>query len=122
MNVVRLKRAIDLLIYLSVALGVILLAQIYFLVPPWLFYSVLGGWLAYLLVAFAAAKRHRFAYPAAFALSILTLAVSLPQPEHYAFSSEGMWIAALTFAIGSVLQIALLILLFIYFVRYRKSG
>ncbi len=122
MNVVSLKRGVDLLIYLSVALGVILLAQIYFLVPTWLFYSVFVGWLAYLLVVFATAKQQRIAYPAAFVLSILTLAVSLPQPEHYAFSSEGMWVAALTFATGSVLQIALLVLLCVYFVKYRRSG
>jgi hypothetical protein len=122
MNVVRLKHFIDLLIYLSVALGVILVAQIYFLVPAWLFYSVLAGWLAYLLVAFVAASGRRIAYPAAFVLAVLTLAVSLPQPEHYSFASEGMWVATLTFATGSVLQIALLIVIPLYLARQRKSG
>jgi len=122
MNLSQLKRAINLLIYLSVALGMVLLAQIYFLVPIWLFYSVLAGWLAYVVVAFAAAGGRRVAYPVAFVLSILTLVVSLPQPEHYSFASEGMWIATLTFTTGSVLQIALLILIPIYLIRNRKSG
>jgi len=122
MNATALRRAIDLLIYLSVALGVVLLAQIYFMVPAWLFYPVLAGWFAYLLVAIAAATGRKIAYPMAFVLSILTLIVSLPQSEHYSFASEGMWMATFTFAAGSVLQIALLILIPIYLVRNRRSG
>ena len=122
MNVPQLKRAINLLIFLSVALGVVLLAQIYILVPTWLFYSVLTGWFGYLLVAIVASTGRKIAYPFAFILSILTLAVSLPQPEHFSFASEGMWLATLTFAAGSALQIALLILIPIYLIRERRSA
>jgi hypothetical protein len=121
MNVRLLKRAVNLLICLSVALGLALLPQIYNLVPAWLFYSVLAGWFAYLLVAIAVARGHEIAYPLAFMLSPLTLAVSLPQPEHYSLASEGMWLATLTFTLGSVLQIALLILIPIYFVKKRRA-
>jgi hypothetical protein len=120
-NVPILRRAANLLIYLSVALGLVLLPQIYYLVPSWLFYSVFAGWVTYLLVAIAAARSREMAYPLAFVLSILTLAVSLPQPEHYSFVSEGMWLATLTFTFGSVLQIALLILIPIYLVKKRKA-
>jgi len=116
----QLKRAVNLLILLSVALGVLLLAQIQILVPTWLFYSVLTGWFAYLLVALVALSGRRIAYPFAFILSILTLAVSLPQPEHFDFASEGMWLATFTFAAGSALQIALLILIPIYLAKSRK--
>lgn len=121
MSIAKLKRVIDLLICLSVALGVALLAQIYLLIPTWLFYSVLTGWFGYLLVAILALARRKIAYPLAFVLSILTLAVSLPQPEHYAFANEGMWPAMITFAAGSALQIAILILIPIYLVRKRES-
>jgi hypothetical protein len=121
-RVARLKRAVDLLIVLSVALGVVLLAQIRILVPSWLFYSVLTGWFAYLLVAIVALTGRKIAYTFAFVIAILTLAVSLPQPEHFAFASEGMWLATFTFAAGSALQIALLILIPTYLVKERKSA
>ena len=120
MRVGQLKQAVNLLIFLSVALGILLLAQLQILVPTWLFYSVLLGWFAYLLVAIVALSGRRIAYPFAFILSMLTLAVSLPQPEHFAFASEGMWLATFTFAAGSALQIALLILIPIYLVKSRK--
>ena len=116
-----MRRAIDGLIYASVGVGAILLPQIYFLVPTWLFYSVLAGWVAYLLVAVATARHLKVAYPLAFLLSVLTLVVSLPQPEHYSLAKAGMWLEALTFAVGSILQIALLILIPVYLLRMRKS-
>lgn len=116
---ISLKRAIDLLIYVSVGFGVVLLLQLYVLVPRWLFYSVLAGWVAYLLVAIIAATGRKIAYPFAFILSLLTLAVSLPQPEHYSFVEAGMLLASATFVIGSILQIALLILIPVYLLRNR---
>ena len=122
MQIPQLKRAIDLLVYLSVALGLALLPQLHVLVPAWLFYSVLAGWIAYLIVAIGVAKGRELAYPLAFVLSVLTLTVSLPQPEHYSFASEGMWLATFTFAIGSVLQAALLILIPIYLIQKRKAS
>ena len=122
MQVAQLRRAIDLLVYLSVVLGLALLPQLYVLVPVWLFYSVLVGWFAYLLVAIGVAMDHELAYPLAFVLSMLTLAVSLPQPAHYSFASEGMWLATFTFALGSVLQIALLVLVPVYLIRKRKAS
>jgi hypothetical protein len=114
-----LRRTIDSLIYLSVALGIVLLPQLYVLVPTWLFYSVLGGWLAYVVVAILAATGRRIAYPLAFVLSVLTLAVSLPQPEHQSFVKAGLSLASLTFLVGSAFQLALLILIPVY-LRERK--
>jgi len=116
-----LRRTIDLLIYLSVAMGVVLLLELFGLVPTWLFFSVFVGWLAYLIVAVFVARRRPIAYPAALVLAVLTLAVSLPQPEHYAFIEAGATLAASTFIIGSVVQILLLILIPIYLYQ-KKSG
>ena len=117
-----LTRTIDLLIYLSVALGVVLLPQLYGLVPAWLFYSVLGGWLAYVLVAVLTATGHKIAYPLAFALSILTLVVSVPQPEHQSFVMAGLSLASVTFLIGSALQLALIFLVPICFIRKQRRS
>jgi hypothetical protein len=116
------KRTIDLLIYLSVAMGILLLLQLYALVPSWLFYSVLVGWLAYVIVAALAATGHGIAYLLAFVLSLLTLAVSLPQPEHQSFVEAGLSSASITFLVGSALQLALLILIPVYFLRKRSGG
>jgi hypothetical protein len=94
------------LIYASVILGVALLAQLYPVVPSWLFYSVLAGWTAYLIVGIAVTLRVEVAYPVSLVLAILTLAVSLPQPEHYSF---GVSVASLTFIAGSILQIGVIL-------------
>ena len=117
---VSLRRIVDLLVYLSVALGVVLLPQLYGLVPSWLFLSILVGWVAYLIVAVLVVKGWPIAYPLAFVLALLTLAVSLPQPEHYSFVEAGPSLASGTFLFGSALQFALIILIPLYLYR-RKS-
>ena len=96
----------DWLIYASIIIGVALIVQLYSLVPSWLFYSVLAGWIAYLITGIAVALHQSAAYPLSLVLAVLTLAVSLPQPEHYMF---GFSIASLTFIAGSVLQVAVIL-------------
>ena len=117
---INLRRATDVFIYASVALGLVLLLQLWFLVPAWLFYSVTLGRIAYFITAIAIMRRHEGAYKAALILAILTLVVSLPQPEHYAFVSEGINLASMTFIIGSLLQLCIIVLLTVYFLRNRK--
>lgn len=94
------------LIYASIVLGVALLSQLYSIVPLWLFYSVVAGWIAYLVVGIAVTLRVNAAYPVSLVLAALTLAVSLPQPEHY---SLGASISALIFVAGSVLQVGVIV-------------
>ena len=107
----RVRRIANWLIYASVILGVALLVQLYVLmVPSWLFYSILAGWILYLAVAIAVATGRDKAYRAALALSIVALIVSLPQPEHYSLAEAGPILASLTFIAGSVLQIGVIIL------------
>ena len=119
---ISLRRMIDLLIYLTVVVGVVLLPQLFLLVPTWLFFSVLVGWIAYLAVAVLAAARRRIAYPLAFVLSILTLGVSLPQPAHYSYVEAGLSLASSTFIVGSALQVVLLVLIPIYLYHTRTSA
>lgn len=115
-----MRQSVNLLIYLSVAFGVVLLFQLYELVPVWLFYSVLVGWVAYLCVAVLVAKGQPIAYPLALVLAVLTLVVSLPQPQHYSYVEAGLSLASITFIIGSVLQIALIVLIPIHMRRSRS--
>jgi hypothetical protein len=117
-----LTKAIDALVYASVAVGVVLLLQLRVLVPVWLFYSVLTGWVIYLLVAIGIATGHRVLYPVVAILAVVTLLVSLPQPEHYSYVMAGLSLPMLTFLLGSVLQIAILVLLPIYYLKRRKSS
>lgn len=118
---ISLRQAINLLIYLTVALGIVLLPQLFLVVPTWLFLSVLVGWLVYLAVAVMVAAGRQIAYPLAFVLSILTLGVSLPQPQHYSYVAAGLSLASSTFIVGSSLQVILLVLIPIYLYRTRTS-
>jgi len=104
-----LKVVADLLIYASIFLGAALLTQLFAIVPVWLFYSVLAGWVAYLIVAVAIAKGLKTAYPLSLVLAILTLLVSLPQPEHYSLVQAGLSPGSLTFIAGSALQVAVIL-------------
>jgi len=112
----------NLLIYASIFLGAALLIQLFAIVPVWLFYSVLAGWIAYLIVAVAVAKSLKMAYPLSLALAILTLIVSLPQPEHYSLVQAGLSPASLTFIAGSVLQVAVILTVSSYLVMIRRDG
>ncbi len=78
--------------------------------------------MAYLLVAVLAATGRRVAYPLAFILAILTLAVSLPQSEHYSFVEAGLSLASITFLVGSALQLMVLILISVYLWREKWHG
>jgi hypothetical protein len=115
-----LKAFADLFIYASIFLGAALLVQLYSIVPLWLFYSVLAGWIAYLIVAIAVGKGMRRAYPLSLVLAILTLAVSLPQPEHYSLVQAGLSLAFLTFIAGSVLQIGVILTVSGYLLLTRR--
>ena len=124
-NVERLKTlkvSADLLIYSSIILGVALLLQLYSLAPLWLFYSVLAGWIAYLIVAVAVAKGLKIAYPLSLVLAILTLAISLPRPEHSSLVQAGLTPASLTFIAGSVLQIAVILTVSSHLVLTRQRS
>jgi len=77
------------------------------------------SWLVYLFAAILATLGHVIAYPLVMALSVLTLIVSLPQPEHFSFVRAGISVASLTFLIGSALQLAVLILIPVYLVKTR---
>ena len=114
-----LKGLVDALVYASVLLGLLFLAAANGLVPSWLFAALVAGEVAYALAAAAVALGKGFAYYAVEALAVLVLVVSLPQPEHYAFASNGNLGRFLIFAIGSALQFAIIILIPVNWSRSR---
>jgi hypothetical protein len=75
----------------------------------------------YLLVGIGIATGHRKLYPLVAILAVVTLFVSLPQPEHYAYVMAGLSLPSLTFLLGSVLQVALLVSLSAYYLGRRRS-
>ena len=115
-----LKSLTWILIYSSILLGAILLVELYAVVPVWLFYSVLAGWVAYLFIAVSIAKDLKIAYPLSLVLAILTLAVSLTQPEHHSLVQAGPSPASLTFIVGSILQVAVILTVSSYLVLTRR--
>jgi hypothetical protein len=108
------------LIYSSVILGFVLLVQLYAIVPSWLFYSVLAGWIAYLITAIAVAKGLKISYLVSLTLAVLTLAVSLPQPEHASLVQAGFSFASVTFVAGSILQVGVIISVSVYLLETRR--
>jgi hypothetical protein len=115
------RRVSKYLVYASVIVGVALLIQLYSVVPSWLFYSFLGGWIVYLLVAIGAARGREIAYPAALVMSVMTLLVSLPQPEHFSLVTQGFTLASLTFILGTVIQLSTIISVLYYLMLRRKE-
>lgn len=117
----NLKVVIDALVYLSVVLGVGLLIQVNGVLPQEVFFSIFGGWSAYLIAAIFVSRGYTKAYPAVLVLAVMTLAVSLTQPAHYAFVTNAQIFAASTFIIGSALQICLIVLIPLFLMRRRRS-
>lgn len=109
-----LNGIIDLFVYLSVSLGLLLLLQTYEILPVFVFRMITIGWSAYLLVAIAVARGNKFAYPGVLVLAFLTLLVSVPQRTHYTLSETGQLLGAFAFLTGSILQIGLLVMVPIY--------
>jgi hypothetical protein len=97
------------LVYASVALGAVFLAVARGIVPDFLFYAILGGEVAYVVCAVLVALRVRGARYFALALAVVTLASSLPQPQHYEFAETGQLVAFLIFAGGSALRFFLIV-------------
>jgi hypothetical protein len=118
----RLTSAIDALVYLSVVLGAALLVQAFGSLPPTVAYSIVGGWLVYIAAALLVFRKVRRAYALVLVLALLTLVVSLPQPAHYSLLNPAQALAAATFLLGSAMQIGLIVLIPLYFMRRRKQS
>jgi hypothetical protein len=77
---------------------------------------------AWIVCAFAVAKGVGWAPYLALVLALITLAVSLPQPTHYTFAETGQLLAFSIFAVGSAMQVALIVALALGFLRRGRSG
>ena len=117
-----LEKAIALLFYASVLLGVLFLYVLYGTpgIPAFLFPSILAGEVIWIVCAVAISRRARWAPYMAVVLGVITLAISLSQPTHLTFAETGQLVAFLIFAGGSVLQVALIAAVSLFVVRSRR--
>jgi hypothetical protein len=118
-----MKHVANLLVYASVIVGAALLLQLYLLsVPSWLFDSILAGWIMYVVASIALATGRMKAYPLVLVLAIVTLSVSLPQPEHASLAEAGPTIASVTFIVGSLLQVGVIVLVCSFLILDRRAN
>jgi hypothetical protein len=119
---VHTAKVIQGLIIFSVVLGILFLAQVYTLVPSFVFEFVTVGWVLFVVDMVLSFVRPRISYLLAFVLAVLALAASLPQAAHYAFIQYGDLLPAATFILGSVAQVFLLVLVPYHFLKSRRSN
>ena len=118
-QVVRLGKAIQASVFLSIILGVLFLVQAYSALPSFVFQVVAVGWVLFVVDGALTFLRPVISYVLAFILAILALGSSLPQSTHWAFVANGDMLPAFTFLAGSAVQVALLFLVAGYFVARR---
>jgi hypothetical protein len=121
----RLKvgKAIQVSVLLSVVLGVLFLVQAYGVVPSFVFEFVAVGWVLFVVDAVLTFRYPRPAYALALFLAVIALVSSLPQSSHWAFIANGDVLPASTFLAGSAVQVVLVVLVLYYFlVAGRKQA
>ena len=121
--VATLEKTVARLVYSSVILGVLFLYVLFGTpgIPAFLFPSILGGEVIWLVCALAISRSARWAPYMALVLALITLAVSASQPTHYAFAETGQIVAFLIFTGGSILQVALIASVSLLIYRSRRE-
>jgi hypothetical protein len=121
--VATLEKTVAWLVYSSVVLGLLFLYVLYGTpgIPAFLFPSILGGEVVWLVCAVAISRRVRSAPYLAVVLALITLTISVSQPTHYTFAETGQIVAFLIFAGGSVLQVALIAAVSLLVYRSRRK-
>ncbi|HXW36542.1 MAG TPA: hypothetical protein VEJ36_01370 [Nitrososphaerales archaeon] len=118
---VSVPNAIKGLVYFSVILGVVFLAQAQGALPHPVFDIIALGWALFVVDALLTRVRVKASFYLAFVLAVLALVSSLPQTAHYAFIEEGELLPSATFILGSLAQITLVVLVPYYFLKSRRS-
>jgi len=121
--VATLEKAVAWFVYSSVVLGVLFLYVLYGTpgIPAFLFPSILGGEVIWLVCAVAISRSARWAPYMALVLALITLAISVSQPTHYTFAESGQIIAFLIFTGGSILQVALIASISLFVYRSKRN-
>ena len=118
-----LQKTVAWLVYSSVILGVLFLYVLYGTpgIPAFLFPSILGGEIVWLVCAVAISRGARLAPYMALILALITLAISVSQPTHYTFAETGQIVAFAIFTGGSILQVALIAAVSLFVYRSRRD-
>ena len=123
---VNAEKAVAGLVYASVVLGVFFLYVLYGFTsiagfPSFLFPSIFGGEILWVICAVAVTRRVRWAPYMALVLALITLVLSLSQPTHYSFAESGQIEAFLVFSIGALIQLALIAAVSVFLLRDRRG-
>lgn len=117
------EKAMAWLVYASVILGVFFLYVLYGTpgIPGFLFPSIFGGEVLWVICAIAMSRNARWAPYMALVLALITLALSLSEPTHYTFAESGQIVPFLIFSVGAILQLALIAAVAFFLLSLRRK-
>lgn len=117
----RAERVIQGLIIFSAFLGAVFLWEAHPLLPTMVFGFIFVGWALFVVDSFLTFVKPVPSFYLGLVLAVLALTASLPQPVHYTFFSDGQYLAAATFVLGSATQVALILLVAYYAISSRRG-
>jgi hypothetical protein len=120
--VASIGRLIQTLILFSTILGIFFLWEVYSLLPSFVFDFLALGWFLFLVDSVLTFVRPRISYFLGLVLAILTLAASIPQPEHYSLIASGNVEATVTLILGSSAQAGIIVSVAYYALKTRRSS
>lgn len=118
-NLSIIERILAFEIYVSTVLGFIFVIIARGIIPAWLYVSIGFGFVTYLLASILTVVKARVSFIIAFFLSLIVLASSLPQPEHYYFILYGQALPAFIFISGNFVQVLFIVTFFYWLYRTR---
>lgn len=118
---IPLPRAIQALILASTVFGVAFLYEVHPVLPAFVFESVVFGWALFVLDSALTFVRPRVSFYLGMVLAVIALVVTLTSPAHWALVTSGDVPAAATIVTGSVLEVALIVLVGLYLFSSPKE-
>jgi hypothetical protein len=117
----KVGKLIQGLILFSTVFGAFFLWEVSDQVPSFVFEILATGWALFVIDSILTFIRPRISYYFGLVLALLTLSETLTQPEHYALVANGNLEATATLAIGSVLQVGIILAVVAYAVAEARG-
>lgn len=114
-------KVIQALIVFSAVLGVFFLLQVYYRLPPDVFYVLTFGWVLFVIDAALTFVRPRASYYLGLVLAAVALLETLSQPEHYSLVENGDVPATVTLVLGTVAEVLIIGLVIFYIIARRRK-
>ncbi|MDG7010770.1 MAG: hypothetical protein JRN57_01495 [Nitrososphaerota archaeon] len=116
-----LTRAIQGVILFCTLFGVAFLYEVQPILPSSVFYTVAFGWFLFVVDSALTFVRPRVSYYLGLVLAVLALGATVSQPAHYSLIASGDVTATLTIVIGSVSEVALIVLVLAHLISGRRT-